>query len=153
MFIRLYSNPKHQQIIDIVVVDIPKSYNLFLSRDWSEKLNGYFMKDWSHLWFPYNYQPNKIKVQFERHMKYIVTYLNDNNEPIISSLYTLGNYCLDSFYGNFIVQQSLFIDSCQQSKLLHTTQVGVINCTNLVCDNVNLDVNTYLWFLYFDGSK
>jgi hypothetical protein len=66
---------------------------------------------------------------------------------------TLGNYCLDSFFGNFIVEWSLFADSCQQSELLHTTQVGVINCTNLVSDNVNLDVNTNLWFLYFDGSK
>ena len=66
---------------------------------------------------------------------------------------TLCNYCLDSFFGSFIVERSFFVDSCQQYKLLHTTQVGVINCTNLVSNNGNLDVNTNLWFLYFDGSK
>lgn len=40
--IRLASNPKVCQVIDIIVVDIPKAYDFLLSRDWSQKLQGYF---------------------------------------------------------------------------------------------------------------
>jgi hypothetical protein len=36
VLVRLSSNPKVHQIIDIIVVDIPEVYGLFLSRDWSE---------------------------------------------------------------------------------------------------------------------
>jgi hypothetical protein len=65
VLIRLSSNPKVHQVIDIIVVDIPEVYGLFLSRDWSEQLHGYFVTDWSHLWLPENGKPNKIKVNHE----------------------------------------------------------------------------------------
>ena len=61
--IRLSSNPKVCQVIDILVVDIPEFYGLILSRDWSEKLHGYFSTDWSHMWLPYNGNPNQIKFE------------------------------------------------------------------------------------------
>ena len=63
VLIHLASNPKVHQTIDIIVVDIPKAYGVILSRDWSTKLNGYFVTDWSHLWLPYKGRPNKIKVK------------------------------------------------------------------------------------------
>ena len=50
------------QVIDVIVVDIPESYGVILSRDWSDKLNDYFASDWSHLWLSFKGQPNKIKV-------------------------------------------------------------------------------------------
>jgi hypothetical protein len=81
VFIRLSSNPKVHQTIDIIVVDIPKAYGLLLSKDWSEKLHGYFSTDWSHLWLPYNGKPNQIKVDHEKHMKHIVTDIDGENEP------------------------------------------------------------------------
>ena len=65
--IRLSSNPKVCQVIDILVADIPEFYGLVLSRDWSEKLHGYFATDWSHMWLPYNGKPNQIKVEREKH--------------------------------------------------------------------------------------
>jgi hypothetical protein len=37
------SNPDFHQVIDIVVVNIPKAYNLLLSKDWSLKFQGYFL--------------------------------------------------------------------------------------------------------------
>ena len=43
--IRLSSNPKVCQVIDILVADILEFYGLILSRDWSEKLHGYFATD------------------------------------------------------------------------------------------------------------
>jgi hypothetical protein len=50
VLIRFSSNPKVHQVIDIIVVDIPEVYGLFLRRDWSEQLHGNFSTDWSHLW-------------------------------------------------------------------------------------------------------
>ena len=70
--IRLSSNPKVCQVIDILVADISEFYRLILCRDWLEKLHGYFATDWSHMWLPYNGKPNQIKVERERHQKYIV---------------------------------------------------------------------------------
>jgi len=40
--IRLSSNPRVYQVIDILVAEILEFYSLILSRDWSEKLHGYF---------------------------------------------------------------------------------------------------------------
>jgi len=54
VLVRLSSNPKVHQIIDIIVVDIQEFYGLFLSRGWSEKLHGYFSTDWSYLWLAEN---------------------------------------------------------------------------------------------------
>jgi len=48
VLIRLSSNPKVHQVIDIIVVDIPEVYGLFFSRDCPEQLHGYFSTDWSH---------------------------------------------------------------------------------------------------------
>ena len=52
VLVRTACNPLVFQIIDIVVVDIPDAYGLFLSRDWSQQLNGFFATDWSTLWLP-----------------------------------------------------------------------------------------------------
>ena len=51
VLIRLSSNSKLHQTIDIIVVDIPEAYGVILSRDCSAKLNGYFSTDWSSLWY------------------------------------------------------------------------------------------------------
>ena len=60
--IRLSTNEKVCQYIDIVVADIPNEYEHVLSRDWSTRLNGYFTSDWSHLWLPHKGSPNQIKI-------------------------------------------------------------------------------------------
>jgi len=41
VLIRLASNSKVRQVIDVIFMDILESYGLLLSRDWSSKLNGY----------------------------------------------------------------------------------------------------------------
>ena len=92
VLIRLSSNEKVCQFIDIVVADIPEAYGLVLSRDWSANLNGYFASDWSHLWLPYKGSPNQIKVLREPHMKHNVTQLEGKNETVNS---ILGNYFIE----------------------------------------------------------
>ena len=98
VLIRLSSNSKLHQTIDIIVVDIPKTYGVILSRDWLAKLNGYFSTNWSHLWLPYKSQLNKIKVDRENYMKHMVTNLNDSNEMVMCSKSTLGNFYFDTFF-------------------------------------------------------
>jgi len=49
VFIRLSSNPKVHQVINMIVDGILDVYGLVLSRDWSYQLNGYFSIDWSHM--------------------------------------------------------------------------------------------------------
>ena len=75
VLIRLSSNEKVWQFIDVVVEDIPEAYGLVLSRDWSTNLNGYFASDWAHMWLPYKGSPNQIKILREPHMKHDVTQL------------------------------------------------------------------------------
>ena len=59
VLIRLASNYKVIQMIDIIVVDIPEAYGVIFSIDWSSKINGYFTVDWSQLWLPYKGHSNK----------------------------------------------------------------------------------------------
>ena len=75
-----------------MVVDMPESYVLILSRDWFAKLNGYVATDWSHMWLPYNNSQNQVKLMREPHMKHNVTQLEGKNEPINFLSSVLGNY-------------------------------------------------------------
>ena len=98
VLVRLASNDKVFQVINIVVADIPDAYGLVLSRYWLAKLNGYFASDWSHLWLPYKGSPNQIKILREPHMRYNVTQLNEKNELVD---YVLGNYFIELEPGNY----------------------------------------------------
>ena len=92
VLIRLSTDERVCQYIDIVVVDIPDAYGLVLSQDWSVRLDRYFASDWSHLWLPHKGSPNEIKVLREPQMKYNVTQLEGKNGPIKS---VLGNYFIE----------------------------------------------------------
>jgi hypothetical protein len=56
-------------------------------------------------------------------MKHIVTYLNDPNEPIMFTESILGNFCIDSFFGNFPAEPSPFLETGLHYEILHFTQV------------------------------
>jgi hypothetical protein len=99
VLIILSSDPRVLQNIDIVVVDILESYGFLLSRDWSDKIQGYFSIDWSHLWFPYKGKENQIRVNNEAHMKHTVMELEGKNEPINFSHSVLGNYFFEIDHG------------------------------------------------------
>jgi hypothetical protein len=147
VLIRLSSNPKVHQVIDIIVVDIPEVYGLFLSRDWSEQLHGYFATDWSHLWLPENGKPNKIKVNRERYLKFTVTDLNDPNEPFTPSVDSPEVQGMDTFFGNFMAEASPIINPEQQSEIVAYMQPTVSTQRSHVPDG------NQIWSLYFDGSK
>jgi ribonuclease HI len=147
VLIRLSSNPKVHQVIDIIVVDIPEVYGLFLSRDWSEQLHGYFATDWSHLWLPENGKPNKIRVNRERYLKFTVTDLNDPNEPYTPSADSPEVQGMDTFFGNFMAEASPIINPEQQSEIVAYMQPTASMQQSHVPDG------NQIWSLYFDGSK
>jgi hypothetical protein len=101
VMIRVATHHNFMQVIDIIVVDIPEAYGLLLSRDWFEKLNGYFSTDWAHLWIPLRGYKNMIKIDRERYLKNMVTDLETLNEPTSTNFSILGNYSCDSHFGNF----------------------------------------------------
>ena len=77
VLIRLSTNEKVCQYIDIMVAYFFDAYGLVLSRDWLARLDGYFASDWSHLWLPNKGSPNQIKVLRDPHMKHNVTQLEE----------------------------------------------------------------------------
>jgi hypothetical protein len=101
VMIRIEDHPKFVQVIDIIVVYIPEAYVLLLSRDWSKKLNGYFITYWAHLWLPLKGHKNMIRIDRERYLKHTVTNLETLNEPSSTNFPVLGNYSCDSYFGNF----------------------------------------------------
>ena len=103
-------------------------------------------------------------------MKHTVTDLNDPNEPVMFSNSILGNFYFDRFFGELEAEISLYANSNEQSKLLHTTQIVechcniVKDCTKLVTNNCTELVSSscifsleltdpFIWTLYFDGSR
>jgi ribonuclease HI len=147
VLIRLSSNPKVHQFIDIIVVDIPEVYGMFLSKDWSEQLHGYFATDWSHLWLLENGKPNKIKVNRERYLKFTVTDLNDPNEPYTPPADSPEVQGMETYFGNFTAEFSTINDPQQSSKIKAFTQP-----TASIQNSCEPDKNQ-IWYLYFDGSK
>jgi hypothetical protein len=172
VLIRLSSNSKIHQTIDIIVVDIPEAYGVILSRDWLAKLNGCFSTDWYHLWLPYKGHLNKIKLDRENNMKHTITDLNDYNETVMFSRSNLANFCFDTFFEELEDELSHAANSDKQSKLFHSNQIPELNCT--LVDHSNdasigsssctlLDssftnpctqlTNHNLWTQYFDISR
>jgi hypothetical protein len=147
VLIRLSSNPKVHQVIDMNVVDIPEVYGFFLSRDWSEQLHGYFAMDWSHLWLPENGKTNKIKVNHERYLKFTVTDLNDPNEPFTASANSLEIQGMDTFFSNFMAETSTITDPKQQYEIMKCIQSTAFSQWSHAPDE------NQIWSLYFDGSK
>ena len=124
VLVRLASNDKVCQVINIVVADIPDAYGLILSRDWSAKLNGYFISDWSHLWLPYKGSPNQIKILREPNMNYNVTQLEEKNVPMDS---VLGNYFIELEPGNYRAEEASNTSDTQPD-LLRFSQADEIDC-------------------------
>jgi ribonuclease HI len=147
VLIILSSNPKVHQVIDIIVVDIPEVYGMFLSRDWSEQLHGYFATDWSHLWLPENGKPNKIRVNRERYLKFMVTDLNDPNEPYTSPADSSEVQGMDTYFGNFTAEISPINNPEQRAEILAYTQ------PTASIQQLDEPDNNQIWSLYFDGSK
>ena len=139
----LSSNPKVLQIIDILVTDILEFYGLILSRDWFEKLHGYFATDWSHIWFTHNGKPNQTWVDREKHMKHSVTNLDKENKLVVFTNNILGNYTLESFFGSFTGHELIFLANYVCSQIENCSQTYSSRCINIVENHVNKCANLF----------
>ena len=145
VLVRLASNDKVCQVINIVVADIADAYGLVLSRDWSAKLNGYFASDWSHLWLPYKGSRNQIKILREPHMKYNVTQLEQKNEPVDS---VFGNYFIELEPRNYQAEEASNTSDTQPD-LLRFSQADEIDCKivylvlYVVCNPNSVEVDSF----------
>jgi hypothetical protein len=171
VMIRMVTHPKFVQVIDIIIVDIPEAYRLLLSRDWSEKLNGYFSTDWANLWLPLKGHTNMIRIYRERYLKHIATDLESLNEPSSEDFPMLGNYSCDSNFGNFSPLSS-DVPLTQNSEMTFQENVLTTAKETLLCQEPLLEITekiggeeevrrqgevdgflSLVFTLYFDGSK
>lgn len=106
VLIRLSSDSRVHQCINIVIVDIPEAYNFLLSWDWSSKMQGYFDIDWSHLWLPYKGRNNQNQVKSENYMKHIMTNPEATNELVIFLQEELGMCFLEDAFSCYQTAQS-----------------------------------------------
>jgi hypothetical protein len=89
-------------------------------------------------------------------MKHTMTNLEATDEPYSSKFLILGNYALNSYFGNFVAK-SLLILKNQQSKIIlqenifQEAQCNIIDVNTI--DKTNLVVDINIWTLFFDGSK
>jgi hypothetical protein len=163
--------PKFVQVIDIIMVDIPEAYGLLLSRDWSEKLNGYFSTYWAHLWLPLKRYKSMIRIDRERYLKHTVTDLGTLNEPSYTYFPMLGNYSCDSHFVNFspllsdvpLTQNSEMV--FQEKSLISTEdtlfyQDHALEITEQEIGELESNKEgekgyclSQIWTIYFDGSK
>jgi hypothetical protein len=105
-------------------------------------LHDYFSTDWSHLWLLENDQPNKIKINRERYLKYTVTNLNDLNEPFTTGVNTIEAQGVKFFLGNFMTEISTFTNPEQQSKISAHTQATILKNDAKIVDS-----DCYVYFI------
>jgi hypothetical protein len=86
-------------------------------------------------------------------MKHNVTDLDGENEPVDFANSIVGNYSIDSFFGNFNAQISPFQPTVKNSEIEKISQTDFSHCINFVDNSVNSYVSYPFWKLYFDGSK
>jgi hypothetical protein len=171
VMIWIATHPKFVQVIDIIIVDIPEAYGLLLSRDWFEKLNGYFHTDWAHLWLPLKGYQNMIIIDRERYLKHTSTDLETLNEPSSTDFLILGNYSCESFFGNFSPLPS-DVPLTQNSEVVFREKLpiplgGTFCCQEPVQEIIGQKIGeqeinkkeetdntrSQMWTIYFDGSK
>lgn len=152
VLIRLSANPVVHKIIDVIVVHIPEAYGLLLSRDWSKKPKGYFATDWYHLWLPHKGEANTIKVNREPYMKHTVTKLDSPNEAVLGSNGPDGNYCIETFFGNFPTKLSPLDNPTISANYLSSSELEQKHeAHEIVKEELNNDSD--VWTMFFDVSK
>lgn len=156
VIIQLSSDGRVHQCFNIVIMYMLEAYGVLLSRDWSNKIQGYFAMDWSHLWIPYKGKNNKIWVDWKIYMKHNVTPLNRQNEPMAFAELIFGNCFLETQLGCYLAQPSLVQPDTQLDLLPsptgendHCRVSSNNNSTSVVPSPCTYDMCT----LYFDGSK
>lgn len=78
--IKLTTDPRIQDIIDIHVVEILEIYGVLLSREWTHYLRGWFSTHFTQLWLPWKGLNDQIKIDVDPKIKIMITKYNALNE-------------------------------------------------------------------------
>jgi hypothetical protein len=90
-------------VMDIVVVDIPPNYGMFLSRSWGSKLQGTLQLEMSYTTIPLFVQQRRLYK--ETLMKYMVSSQEKtHNYPLYSVHYDLDSFIL---YNNGYMERKI----------------------------------------------
>ena len=73
-------------LMDVVVVDIPPQFSMFLSRSWGAKLKGTLKLDFSYATIPVFGQLRKL--YWEKKMKYMITSKEKHINHLINTVHT-----------------------------------------------------------------
>jgi len=102
------------------------------------------------MWLPYNVKPNQIRVDREKHQKYIVTELEGENEPVEYSNNIIRKNFVESFLGNFNAHTSSFLKNSIVSQIENCSQTNTSKSVNFVDKLVH---KSLFWKLFFYGSR
>ena len=83
-------------------------------------------------------------------MKYSVTNIGEENEPIEFNNNILGNYSTDSFLGNFNPKISPFLINYVNSHIEIFSQNNLTRCLNFEEETI---IHSLFWKLFFYGSR
>ncbi|KAH9305236.1 hypothetical protein KI387_009640, partial [Taxus chinensis] len=86
--------PEKRVLATILVADIPPSYGMLLSRNFSKNVGGEIMMDWSHALIPVNGKMKKLLP--EKQTEYIVQKIDDPKAQILYADIGHGNYMVMS---------------------------------------------------------
>ncbi|KAH9288746.1 hypothetical protein KI387_032863, partial [Taxus chinensis] len=90
----------------ILVVDIPPSYGMLLSRKFCKDVGGEIQMDWSHALIPVNGKMKKLLP--EKQVEYIVQKTNDPKAQILYEDIGHGNYMIMSQEETSLLKGVLF---------------------------------------------
>ena len=85
-------------------------------------------------------------------MKHIVTELEAPNEPIMFSNTILGNYCFDTFFGDFPAEESPIPKSVISELMFYDHELTPRDDEKASIISLNPKKEDF-WTLHFNGSK
>ena len=106
-----------------------------------------------------------LRVDRERYMKYVVTKLNDPNEPLMFTNSILGNYSFDicameTYFREFhaeTIEETVTITQLETPPYNPTNELSCIivdDRTNFIeISSIDVTLDSIFWTLYFDGSN
>lgn len=131
----MYACPGITVLEEVVIIDIPPVFGLYLPRDFTTKIGGYLSLDWSHLILRTKHGA-KLKVMYEPlHTKYVADEALMNFEATYTSITREEMYCIElledeEVTGDRTLEQEVFLN-----KFIESDPFGNYHATGIeTCD-------------------
>lgn len=90
--------PDIQVTMDVIVIDVPDTWGMLLSRQWAATLGGSIQLDWTYATIPAS-EHSLVKLYREHEKKYHVEDPKKPNNEFVYHTNSVGNYAI---YSNFM---------------------------------------------------